>query len=102
MVCFEQLRKLEIMSILKTRRNKKYSYTPRFYSGDGNPFEIKGKFDGYRKTIKTVGLKGKFTNAWDDYKNTPDTGANKRTLIIIGVLVFVFLLIIGFDLSIFF
>lgn len=89
------------MSLLKRRQNKKYNYTPRFFRGEGNPFEIKGKFDEHRKTIKTVGLKGKFVNAWDDYKNTPSASANKRTLIIIGILLFIFLLIIDFDLSIF-
>ncbi len=90
------------MSIFKTRQNKKYNYVPRHYQGEGNPFEIKHKFDDQRRTIEKVGLKGKFTNAWDDYKNTPDAAANRRTLIIIGILVFIFLLIIGFDLSIFF
>lgn len=89
------------MSIFKTRRNKKFSYTPRYYKGEGNPFEIKHKFDEHRKTVEKVGLKGKFENAWDDYK-TSDASTNKRTLIIIAILVFIFLLIIGFDLSIFF
>ena len=90
------------MGIFKTRQNKKFNYVPRHYQGDGNPFEIKHKFDEHRKSVGTVGLKGKFNNAWDDYKNTPDAAANKRTLIIIVILVFIFLLIIGFDLSIFF
>ena len=90
------------MSIFKTRQNKRYNYKPRLYQGEGNPFEIKHKFDEHRKTIDKVGLKGKFTNAWDDYKNTPDASANRRTLIIIGILIFIFLLIIDFDLSIFF
>lgn len=90
------------MSIFKTRQNKKYNYSPRYYKGEGNPFEIKHKFDEHRKTIEKVGLKGKFVNAWDDYKNTPGASANKRTLIIVAILVFIFLLIIEFDLSIFF
>lgn len=89
------------MGIFKTRQNKKFNYVPRHYQGEGNPFEIKHKFDDHRKTIDKVGLKGKFVNAWDDYKNQPDQGANRRTLIIIGILIFIFLLIIGFDLSIF-
>ena len=38
------------MGILNTRKNKKYSYTPRFYKGDGNPYELKHKFDEYRVT----------------------------------------------------
>lgn len=90
------------MSIFKTRKNKKFGYVPRHYQGEGNPYEIKHKFDAHRKTIDKVGLKGKFVNAWDDYRNTPDHAANKRTLIIVAVLIFIFLLIIGFDLTIFF
>lgn len=90
------------MGIFKTRQNKKFSYTPRHYKGEGNPYEIKHKFDEHRKTVSNVGLKGKFQNAWDDYKNTPDASANRRILIIVGILLFIFLLIIGFDLTIFF
>lgn len=89
------------MGIFKTRPNKKFSYTPRYYEGDGNPYEIKHKFDDYRKTVVNVGLKGKFENAWDDYK-TQDKSVTNRILIIAGILVFIFLVIIGFDVSIFF
>lgn len=89
------------MGIFKTRPNKKISYTPRYFEGDGNPYEIKHKFDDYRKTVGNVGLKGKFENAWDDYK-TQDKSATNRILIIAGILVLIFLIIIGFDLSIFF
>lgn len=89
------------MGIFKTRPNKKFSYTPRYYEGDGNPYEIKHKFDDYRKTIGNVSLKGKFENAWNDYK-TQDKAATNRILIIAGILVFIFLIIIGFDLTIFF
>ncbi len=89
------------MGILKTRTNKKFSYKPRFLNGEENPYAIKHKFDEYRKTVGTTNLKGKFENAWDDYRNTPDKSANRRILIIVGILVFIFLLIIEFDLSIF-
>lgn len=92
------------MGILKTRKNKKYSYTPRFYKGVGNPYELKHKFDEYRVTASSnKGLKNKVNNALDDYKYNEDrTGANRRTIIIIGILILVFLYIIDFDLSIFF
>lgn len=90
------------MGLLKTRKNKKFSYTPRYYKGEGNPFEITHKFDEHRTTVgSNSGLKTKFTNAIEDYK-TPDKEANRRILIIVGVLVLIFLFIIGFDLSIFF
>ena len=90
------------MGIFKSRQNKKFNYTPRFYEGDGNPYEIKPKFDDFRTTLGKTNLKGKFENAWDDFRNNGDATTNKRILMIIGILVFIFLLIIGFDLSIFF
>jgi len=92
------------MGLLKTRKNKKFSYTPRTYeaNGESNPFEIKHKFDQFRKTVgPNKSLKGKFNDALDDLKNNPDDQANKRILIIIAVLLLVFLFIIDFDLSIF-
>ena len=92
------------MGILKTRKNKKFNYKPRYYKGDGNPFEIKHKFDQFRVTSgSNSGLKTKINNALDDYNNVPDQGgANRRVLIIIAALVLIFLFIIEFDLSIFF
>ncbi|MDB2462502.1 riboflavin synthase subunit beta [Algibacter sp.] len=92
------------MGILKLRKNKKFSYTPRTYDdkGEGNPFEIKHKFDEYRKTVgANKGIKSKFTDALDDLKNNQDDQASKRVLIIVGILVLIFLYIIDFDLSIF-
>ena len=92
------------MGILGKRKNKKFDYTPRYYKGEGSPYELKHKFDDFRKTIgNNNGLKSKFVNAIDDYKHTPDKGgANRRVLIIIGVLILIFLFIIDFDFSIFF
>ncbi len=91
------------MGILKLRKNKKFSYEPRYYKGEGNPFEMKHKFDEHRTTVgNNSGLKTKFNNAVDDFKNNPDREANRRVLIIAVVLVIIFLFIIGFDLSIFF
>ena len=91
------------MGVLKTRKNKKYSYSPRYYEGEGSPFKLESKFDQYRKaTLENKGLKKKFTTAWDDFKYNKDERANKMTLIIIMALLFLFLYIIDFDLSIFF
>ncbi|WP_445734852.1 riboflavin synthase subunit beta [Mariniflexile sp.] len=93
------------MGLLKVRKNKKFSYTPRYFDdkGEGNPFEIKHKFDDFRKTVgANTGLKTKMVNAWDDLKNNPDKQTNRRVLIIVAVLVLLFLFIIEFDLSIFF
>ena len=90
-----------IMSIFKTRKNNKYNYTPRFYKGGRNPYELKHKFDDARVTIKKTNLKGKVSNAISDYKTNPNRLANKRVCVIILILIFIFLLIIDFDLSIF-
>ncbi|MGB6268245.1 MAG: riboflavin synthase subunit beta [Olleya sp.] len=91
------------MGFLSRRKNKKFDYTPRFYKGEGNPFEIKHKFDEHRTTVgENPGLKGKLNNALNDLKSNTDKEANRRILLIVAILVFLFFLIIGFDLSIFF
>lgn len=89
------------MGFLK-RTNKKFDYTPRYYKGEGNPYQIEHKFDKFRTTVgKNSGLKAKFTNAIEESKNSKDKGFNKTILIIIAILTLIFLYIIDFDLSIF-
>tara|TARA_R110002124_G_scaffold265564_1_gene432372 strand:- start:14841 stop:15125 length:285 start_codon:yes stop_codon:yes gene_type:complete len=91
------------MGLMKLKKNRKYNYKPQYYKGDSNPYELKHKFDEHRSTVNPAkGIKGKWNAALDDYQNNRDNKVNKRVLIIIGVLVFLFLLVIGFDLSIFF
>ncbi|MDP5102181.1 MAG: riboflavin synthase subunit beta [Nonlabens sp.] len=91
------------MGIIGKRTNKKYDYEPRYYksSEDRKPFEIKHTFDEHRSTIQRVGLKGKFINAINDYKEGSDYLVRKRIYIIVAVLVLLFLWLIDFDLSIF-
>ena len=86
------------------RTNKKFDYKPRFYKGEGNPYEINHKFDEFRTTVgKNKGLKSKFNAAIDDFKNpeTQSKEVNKTIAIIVIILVMIFLFIIDFDLSIF-
>jgi hypothetical protein len=84
------------------RENKKFDYKPTYYKGEGNPYQVKHKFDKFRTTVgKTKGLKGKFTDAINEFKSSENGGFNSTILIIIGILVFLFLLFIDFDLSIF-
>lgn len=91
------------MGILKSRKNKKFSYTPRYYKGEGSPYAIKHKFDAFRTTVGSEsGLMGKFKNAWYDLSSSRRTGVNLRIVLIICILVLLFLFIIEFDLSIFF
>ena len=91
------------MGLLKQRKNKKYNYKPRYYKGEGSPYELKHRFDDFRTTVNPAkGLKGKFNAALSDYKNNRDESVNRRVIIIAGLLILIFLLLIGFDLSIFF
>lgn len=89
------------MGFLK-KTNKKFDYQPRYYKGEGNPFKIEHKLDKFRKTTgKNKGLKTKFTDAFDELKDSKN-GVNKTIVYIVLILVFIFLYIIDFDLSIFF
>ncbi len=88
------------MGIVK-RTHKKFDYKPRYYKGEGNPYEIKHKFDHFRTTTGNKNLKDKFTNAFEELRSSESKGTNKTILITIAILVFIFLYIIDFDLSIF-
>ncbi|MCT4628758.1 MAG: riboflavin synthase subunit beta [Winogradskyella sp.] len=91
------------MGLMKLKKNRKYNYKPRYYKGDGNPYELKHKFDDFRKTINPPkGIKGKWNAAMDEYQNDRDEKVNKRIFVIAGILILLFLFLIGFDLSIFF
>lgn len=84
------------------RTNKKFDYKPRFYEGEGNPYEIKNRFDQFRTTVgNNKGLKTKFVSAWDELKESKGKGVNKTLVTIITILTLIFLYIIDFDLSIF-
>lgn len=101
------------MKVFK-RTNKKFEYTPRYYSGD-NPYKIKHRFDEFRTTsTKTKGIKNKIKNALADYQSDDSVeyedevfesnstfNSKKVVLYIAVVLVLIFLFIIDFDLSIF-
>ena len=89
------------MRFLK-RSYKKFDYNPRYYKGEGNPYEMRHKFDEFRTTTgKNKGIKAKVTLAISELRDSDSRGVNKTILIIIAVLVFIFLYIIDFDLSIF-
>jgi len=90
------------MGFLKKHTYKKFDYKPRYYSGEGNPYKIGHKFDDFRTTVgSNKGLKEKFKSAFEESENSENIGFNKTILVIIAILVFIFLYIIDFDLSIF-
>jgi len=93
------------MGILKSRKNKKFDYSPRYYKndGEGSPYSIKHKFDEHRSTVGgNSGLKSKFTTAWEDLKESKNRRANRTIILIVAIFIFIFLYIIDFDLSIFY
>lgn len=89
------------MGIFK-RENKKFDYKPRYYQGEGNPYEFKHKFDKFRTTVgKRKSLKQKLSTALDEFKSSEYGGFNKTIVIIVIILTLIFLYLIDFDLSIF-
>ena len=93
------------MGILKTRKNKQFSYNPRYFDdkGEGNPYKIESKFDKYRKTVgDSQGVVSRFKNAFAELKEKSDKDSSRRIVYIVLVLIFLFLIVIDFDLSIFF
>lgn len=89
----------------RLRKNKKYSYKPRYFDdkGEGTPFRIERKLDKYRTTgDHQGGIKTRFRSAMSDLKREGDSRQRLRFLIILLILIFVVLYILDFDLSIFF
>lgn len=89
----------------RLRKNKKYSYKPRYFDdkGEGNPFKIEHKLDRYRTTVDHPGgLKSRFRKAMSDLRQEGDRYQRLRFLIILIVLLLIVLYILDFDLSIFF
>jgi hypothetical protein len=87
------------------KQRRDYDYQPRYYKSDkeGHPFKIEYKFDQFRTTAgSNRGLKAKFNNIAADAKRQGDRNMKIRMAIIISILVFIFLYIIDFDLSIIF
>ncbi len=90
--------------ITKLKRNRTFDYSPRYYKNEkeGSPFKLEHRFDKFRSTVDTPrGLKSKLGNAMADTRREGDRNLKIRFLIILAILVFAFLFIIDFDLSIF-
>ena len=86
------------------RTNKKFDYAPRHYESDkeGSPYAMEHKFDKFRHTVgSSKGLKGNFSQAMAELKDSRSRGANRLILLLILAFTLIFLWIIDFDLSIF-
>lgn len=95
---------MKISFLKRTKPNDRFNYTPRYYKGkddDNNPYDFDTKFDKFRGIYN----KNDFGNHWRDARfasrNKGNVGFNKLILLIIVLLVFVFLWIIDFDVSMF-
>lgn len=89
----------------RLQKNKSFDYSPRYYDnkGEGNPYKFENRFDKYRTTAHVSrGLKSKFGSAMEDMRREGDKNLRWRLGIIIALLVFIFLYIIDFEISIFF
>ncbi len=90
------------ISIFKLKKNRRYNYTPRYFSGkdDSNPYDFDSKFSKYRESYN----KNDFGQRWQEarlkMRNRNNRGISARLIIITLVLVLIFLFVIDFDLSI--
>ena len=85
-------------NLFRLKRNKSFTYKPRYYQGEENPFKIEHKLDQFRSTAQHQrGIKNKVA----DWQTEGDRDMRIRIAIILGVLILLFLFIIDFDLSIF-
>lgn len=88
------------MGLFKSRKNKKFNYTARFYTGETNPYQIKHKFDSFRNTIEKTNIKHSILTSISDLRLN-----NKNNVLLIfiifSLLFLYFLFIIDFDLTIF-
>jgi hypothetical protein len=89
--------------IKKLPTNKRFNYTPRFYKGKEHVKEerFSTKLDAYNESYN----KNDFGSHWHDARisrrNRGNVGFNTTIWIVVLILVFIFLWIIDFDLSIF-
>ena len=91
------------ISLFKLRKNRRYNYTPRYYSGKegGNPYDFDSKFSKYRDTYNQNDFGQQWQEARMKMRTRRNRGVSSRLVLIILILTLVFLYIIDFDLSIF-
>ena len=87
----------------KRQVNRRYNYTPRYYKGksEGNIYDFENRIVKYRETTNDIDFGAHWSEARKASRNRGNREVNKRLLIIIAALVFIFLYLIEFDLSIF-
>ena len=95
---------MNILNPFKKKKNRRFNYTPRYYSGKsiGNIYDFDLKFYKYRNTSNI----NDFRDKWDAERIKMRTRKNRsislRLIVIILLLAFISFYILGFDISIFY
>ena len=91
------------INVFKSRKNRRYNYTPRYYNGKdvGNPYDLSSKFEKYRDTTNGADIGAQWKEARNASRNRGNREINTRLIIIIAVLVLLTLYFFDFDLSYF-
>lgn len=95
---------MNILNPFKKKINRRFNYTPRYYSGKslGNVYDFDSKFYKYRETFN----QNDFRKNWDAERLKMRTRKNRnisfRLILIILVLIFASFYILDFDISIFY
>ena len=91
------------IGFLKVKKNNRYNYTPRYYQGKniGNIYDFGSKFEKYKETTNDIDFGSSWAEARTASRTRGNREINKRLIYIIMILLFIFLWIIDFDLSIF-
>ncbi|AXT55980.1 hypothetical protein J8L88_13835 [Aquimarina sp. MMG015] len=91
------------LSIPKRKTNRRYNYTPRYYKGksDGNIYDFENRITKYRDTRNAIDFGSQWSEDRKASRNRGNREINKRVIYVAFVLIFIFLYLIDFDLSIF-
>ncbi len=91
------------ISLLKLKKNRRYNYTPRYFSGKewNNLYEFDSKFSKYRENYNQNDYGQQWQEARLKMRSRSNLGVSSRLIFIIVMLVLVFFYVIDFDLSIF-
>ncbi|WP_432264566.1 hypothetical protein [Autumnicola lenta] len=91
------------VNFLNSKKNTRYNYTPRYYKGKetGNIYNFDSKFNKYKEATNAIDFGSQWSEVRKSSRTRGNREINKRVVYIIIVLLFIFLWIIDFDLSIF-
>ncbi len=89
------------VNFLKTKKNARYNYTPRYYKGKdtGNIYDFDSKFNKYREATNAIDFGAQWSRDRKASRNRGNREINRRVIYVAIVLIFIFLWIIDFDLS---